>query len=168
MKAKLFILAGLLFILMTLGISGQAQDTEQTCSDEQWTGFITPLTEMVSAFANADDPLTVLLEIDTAIQTMRAACTGGTWTSEEYGTSSTVIGPITLDGTMYKATLISEKNASIRVTEMEGDCGFAALGAVSSDDTTESSAIWKFEGCVAFFEVNGYGTPWTVTLQKIK
>lgn len=171
-----FVVVGLLALLLAAGVMAQdateeAADgqTEQSCTGDEWGEFLPGLIETVAQLETVDDPLATLLLIQAHIGSMRSACTGGVWSSEEYGTSSSVIGPIIFTGSLYRATLTSHA-ASVRITTLEGDCGMSGIGATgdSPDGVAESEVLWEFENCVAYFQVSPSGNTWTLSVEKLK
>lgn len=174
-----FFLMGLLALLLAAGVMAQdatdeapAGDAEQTCTPEQWEGFVPHMNEIVETITG-DDPLLALFQIEAVIESIRATCTGGVWTSEDYGENSVVIGPVIFSGTLYEATLKTTGSASASMTTLEGKCdeleSIILTTDLDSEEEEEATVLYEFENCIALFEVEGYGdSPWSFNVVKLR
>jgi hypothetical protein len=172
MKVLGFLVGLLLMGAIGLAVTAQDDTPESTCTSEQWTENQTGIISILQELSTSSDPLLTLLHAEAAIETVRAICTGGAWSSEDYSNNSNVIGPIILTGTLYQATLKTAGSASVSITGVEGDCDEPNSLILSSDldseEVEESEALYEFDGCVGLIEVDGYGSPWSLTLTKIR
>jgi len=153
-------------LMLLLGITAFAQETEQSCTSEQLQPYQDTLVEIASALATAENPLEILVALDAGIDAIRWTCTGKAYTSEDYGLEA-VIGPVMFSGTLYKATLTSDTFASISVTAISGECDEFNLMTIGSFEGGEANTLYEFEECVAMFEINA-SKPWTFVIERIQ
>lgn len=178
MKTKVFILVGLLLVVLATAMGAVAQDatqeavTEKSCTNDEWAAFAPKIVETANTLGKDEDPLFTLMLIEAMIANARAACTADVWTSDEYGLEGSVIGPIVFSGTLYQATLKTKGTAIVSATAIEGNCGIVFISLSASLDgkgeEQETKELLKFKGCAAYFEVDGYGEPWSLDIVKLK
>lgn len=163
------IVLGMFFLLMLAFVSAasaQEPASEQTCTPEEWAAYQQSFTDIIPELTTSENPIDILLLLDAIINTVRATCTGATYSSEELGTEA-IIGPIAFSGTIYQATLTSEYFSSVQITEIAGDCDKFNLLSVAEMTGGTANTIYEFSECVAMFEVNS-SKPWTFAIERIR
>lgn len=147
------------------------QLNEENCSELEWQPLFDDLIQMLSNDEIvpdvAIDHLNRLFLAQMMINTVRAACTGYEFTSEEFPTG--IIGPVAFMGVIYEGTLTIPQAggfATMTFTSLSGDCGIIPMLTISSAETSDSS-LFRFDQCTTMIEVNTQG-PWTLSFSRIQ
>lgn len=157
-----------LVLLCALPLLAQDAPVKMECSAEANTAFTETINQYMATLA--DDPEATLIAMRQAMDTYQLLCSGNMFTSTT--NESGIVGPLTLDGTLYEVTLALPEKAltfgSMEWTTLEGDCGLFTLLSITGTDGGSESDVLEFEGCTALFEVNGNMDEWTLTFKKLK
>lgn len=181
MKAKFFILVGLL--LMVMASSATAQDAELPCAvgdvlNLEYKGQIQGdwlQSVIVTLNANIDDDDTINFlgtarELRRILARMDSNCRGLHFTSDEDGMRP-VIGPVDFVGGIWRVTFTTTGYGSVKLEELSGDCGRdALLFAAFEGDATDGAqkVITTGAGCEALISVENTGDPWDLMFELVK
>lgn len=184
MKARFFILAGLLLTLISLVIGAAAQDAEAPCVaadvlDVEYKGIIQRgwiKTMAVTLETTAeDDDMTNWLgaagEMRRVLARLEADCRGLHFNSEVDG-AQPVLGPIAFPNGIWRAVLTTEKYAIVKTEEISGKCesDYGVLFNSSPGDAIEGAeAIFKTsEGCEVLITIENARDGWDLIFEPIK
>jgi hypothetical protein len=178
MPRKLILILLLIFTLIPTAALAQVDDitqlNETTCSELDWAEMVEGIIAMlttdqleISGSIVTIDPMQRLYMAHTGMNTIRAACTGYTFTSDEYANG--IIGPVMFTGSVYEGTLtVSESGGfpTMTFTSLSGECGLIPMLSIMSTETSDSS-LFRFDQCTTMIEVNSRG-PWTLSFSRIQ
>jgi hypothetical protein len=162
------LVALIICLLFTITTPVIAQDTEQTCTPEQWQEHQEWFIEAISTLASSENPLNVLLLIDAGIDGVRAQCTGGQFSKVE--NPDGIFGPIVFGGTLYKVTFETLGGyGRLKPLVISGNCGLMFnVGFTTPVEGGAESELWQFDQCVAMFEVDTINAEdWHLSIERI-
>lgn len=156
-----------LVVLFVLFSPVAAQEVQElTCTPEQWQPIEDDLVLEAGGITEAESQALALSRIEARIETARAECTGGQFSSDSHPNG--ILGPIIFSGALYEATLtVDGAYGSVSLIALEGDCGIlnSITGPIDGGSETD---LWEFKECVAIFEVNtSSSAPWTLSIKKL-
>lgn len=117
----------------------------------------------VMAEASARQPVPTPVPTTVAVEPM-----------EYTGTDATVLGPVEIPVGIYRATLTTDKYASISVTPTQGECGagssFLTPGLfiiMEGQAANGAEAVFTSRGCTALIEVSNVQAAWKLRFEKV-
>lgn len=162
---KKFVLFGVIALLITTAAAAQDADPA-TCPapDALLASITTLLTE-----SQGMDTLTILDALRTAVSEHTIACTGLTFTSDEYGLLP-VIGPVTIPEGIYRVTATTAGFLIARLDLLSGECDTrGSLFSVSRGEANEGAqAVFNSSGCEVLISVYNVQEAWTLEFEKLR
>lgn len=139
------------------------------CNEESQAWLADRMGEITDAIVEAADQQEIdmiLFQTQTVMETYRSRCNGLIFTSADYGMSVATDVIIFPDG-IYRMIFESDGNATVDVTEADGECGDGYT--YTSADNPRVESVANMEGCIAILEINGgsNATTWTLTYEPI-
>jgi len=171
----------LLLLVLTISFSGSyAQDTVDNNGNCEYEAFAAYLEQQAAMLAEAEDPDSVLDDIQDAIDEFRDSCEGDadtivetgeiiTFTSEESGLNA-VLGPIELSTGIYRVTATTDGFLIADIQEVSGTCdtGFSGLFNIFNGQAeTGAQNLLLSTGCNALIEISNVQSAWTLDFELI-
>lgn len=155
MLKLLLLLSMLLFIAPTF-----AHDTTPECD-------LTPVQPAFDA-ATQDMTLDTLVTLKNEIAAAQAACSGLSFSSEEYGQLA-VIGPIEIPAGIYRATATTDAYFILHVIIVDGDCDDGSLFNFTEGEGVDGAeSVFRSETCSVLLETDNTDEPWTLQFELIR
>lgn len=183
MHIKFVGLLALLLIVLGMTMGAAAQDVAQPCKvadvlDVEYQGMVQRdwlQTVIVTLNANIKDDdignfLGTARELRRVLARADANCRGLHFTSDSEGMSP-VIGPVSISGGIWRATLTTDGFASVKLETIEGDCGDEKLPFNVFDGDAKDGAqkvIKTGMGCQALISLENTSKPWDLMFELVK
>ncbi len=166
-RLVIIILAILIFIALPLAAQ---EDLPVGCDLSALQTMIAETNDSLTT-VDLDTALVLLHDLDNAISTTRAACSGLAFTSDEYGLQP-VLGPIDLADGIWKLTFATEGFGAGQTTTLSGDCGedrYHLFNYMSGEaDQGGQVLMTTSNACSFLFALENADEPWTLAFELIK